>query len=215
MGMSEEKEVPEDFGGFSLNDRMELIKELNLGVPSMDGRRTLNDKTYNLREVKSIHREAIRMLVNGIKPKVIAKYLGITPQTVSNLRNHPLALKQLKTLEDLKDDKATVMPKINEFKPDAIEALGELVNDKDIRSKAVRLAAAKEILDRTDGKAVQKVDVHRRSIIEQHILELKATARDIGVLPEGQDSQDSQDELDEDTEDVGFVEEVDSVEESS
>lgn len=48
-------------------------------------------KEYSLTKMRDHQQEILRLLSTGMKPHVIAKILDICPQTVSNVRNDPLA----------------------------------------------------------------------------------------------------------------------------
>lgn len=170
----------------NLNARAELLMEMNQGVPSFDARRVLNP-TYGLKEMRSRHREIVRLAVQGFKAQEIAEYLDIHKQTVSNVINNPLVLRQIKILQDARDAKASEVTTLDKLRPDAVQALEDLVNDNDEKTKAVRLGAAKEILDRTDGKPIQRHDIQKTSIILEQIQILKDRARNAGVLPKAGD----------------------------
>jgi len=182
-----------------IEQRTTLLTQMNQGLPSLDGRRVLKP-TYELKEMRSIHREIVRLLVAGLKQTEIAEALNIHKQTVSNVSNNPIVMRQIKMLQEAKDANAAKPTALDDLRPDAITALEELVNDNDEKAKAVRLSAARDILDRTDGKPVQRVETQQTSVILAHIQQLKAKARNIGVLPTKKNEQ-------EEVEDAQVIEE--------
>lgn len=166
----------------NIQSRVDILTELNNGIPSLDGRR-VSQPGYKLTEIRSSHREIVRLAVAGLKQVEIADRLNVHKQTVTNVLNNPIILKQVKMLQDAKDASAKKSTTLDDLRPHAVDALEDLVLDVDEKAKAVRLNAAKEILDRTDGKAVQRHDIKQTSIILEQIQILKERAREAGVLP--------------------------------
>lgn len=169
-----------------IQSRVNILTELNGGMPSLDGRR-VETPGYQLTEIRSRHREIVRLAVAGMKGTEIAEHLNIHKQTVSNVLNNPIILRQIKMLQDAKDASAGEATTLDKLRPYAVSALGDLVLDVDEKAKAVRLNAAKEILDRTDGKAVQHHEIKQTSVILEQIQILKERARKEGVLPQDAD----------------------------
>jgi len=60
-------------------------------------------RKYTSQVMTARHQEIIRLIVLGLENKAIAAMLGVTPQTVSNVRNSPLAQHYMDTLKIARD----------------------------------------------------------------------------------------------------------------
>lgn len=111
---------------------------------------------YDIQNEKPIHRVMAFMAARGIKPKQIAEEVGYSYAQVIDIHRQPwfkervsqiLAENNNESLQALLDGGAS----------DAIMQLRDLCNSA--KSENVRLAAARDILDRTHGKPLMQKDV--------------------------------------------------------
>ena len=91
---------------------------------------------YNIKQIWSIHREILRRHSVGQKPKQIAKDLGVTIQTISNLVNSDLGSAALEALNNRSDDEARdVTKRIKELAPEALDVVEEILTDDESEPK--------------------------------------------------------------------------------
>lgn len=68
------------------------------------GRIPTGIRKYEIKKLKPSHIEILQRLVNGEKPKDIARDLGISTQTISNVRNSRVAIEMLEVMEAKMDN---------------------------------------------------------------------------------------------------------------
>lgn len=127
-----------------------------------------------LQELQTQHRQILRLRVQGCKPQEIADRMGLSLIGVYSILNDPLAKSYMARLDDEADSNTlTVRRKLAELQLTAVKKLGDLLEDKAV-TPAVQLATAKDVLDRTGHKPVEK-----HQITHAHF-----TANDIALLQE-------------------------------
>lgn len=126
----------------------------------MDGRRNPEgNQRYAITKIWDSHQEIARMLALGFKPARIAQELGVTTQTVSNVRNNPLVAARLKQLQSLRDASVVdVRRQVMELVPDAIETIAGVMEDENSKNSD-RLRAALGVLDHTLPKQSHSTSV--------------------------------------------------------
>ena len=139
-------------------------------------------KPYQIEQLWDIHHEILRLALIGNKPVEIAAHLGVSPAMVSYTLRSPIAARQLECMHADRDGSAIkVAEEIKKLAPRAVEVLEELLDDP---LPNMKLAAAKDILDRAGYAAVRlvKAEVQHSHFTSEEISEIKQRARDIGLL---------------------------------
>jgi len=155
----------------------------------MDMRRVdPEDKRYSVERLWEHHQEIIRLLVasnGGFTNAYIARQVGCTPQTVSNVRNNPIAMAKIQELEKERDESAVDLSKrVKEIAPLALNLLQETIGssledieegapDPKLLNQGVRSAIA--VVEHSVPKRVEKKVVHGHFTFEQ-IAEAKKRA---------------------------------------
>lgn len=103
-------------------------------------------------EMTEMHHEICRMVLVGMKNVDIAKKLGCTPQTVSNVRNSPIVKHRLRELADTRDRAAVnFAAEVQARAQRAFNIIDEVLND-DVGEVPLqmRVKEANNILDRVE-----------------------------------------------------------------
>jgi len=131
----------------------------------IDGRRVpFGTKKYDLKSVSSRQHEILRMVTLGMTNKQVAERLGCSPQTVSIVRNSSLGRLQLEIFKQRADeDTLEVSHKLRSLAPGAIATIEALMTNEEAPS-AVRLNAAKDLLDRAGYAAERRMSVRSTSV---------------------------------------------------
>lgn len=83
---------------------------------------------YSLKKLQAKHREMLRLLALGIEPADVAKALGVSYQTVLNVKNSELGQIHLEVLNGQRDAEITyARKKIESLAPIATEVLEEVL----------------------------------------------------------------------------------------
>jgi predicted transcriptional regulator len=139
-------------------------------------------KPYAIEQLWDIHHEILRLALMGNKQIDIARHLNISPVMVSYTLRSPIAAQQLECMHADRNGRAMVIAEeIKKLAPRAVEVLEELLDDP---LPNMKLAAAKDILDRAGHAAVRviKADVQHTHFTSDEINEIKQRAKDIGLL---------------------------------
>lgn len=151
-----------------------------------DGKR----KGFQIAEMWDQHHEIARRIILGESNVDIAKAIGVTPQTVSNVKNSPVVQDKLAILRAARDAGTIDLAReIQELAPIAVARLREVLETGTVMGKeasaALILKEANAIMDREMGKAVQRVDTRNAHMhfgpedlerIKQRALELSPLA---------------------------------------
>lgn len=106
-------------------------------------------RRYQIQTLQDNHREILRQLSLGQKPAVIAKELGVTSVTVSNVRNSELGRLKLNDLNGEDDDHTKkARARILELLPKSVEVLEKAMDQfvKDDIDGNLALRSAREAL---------------------------------------------------------------------
>ena len=148
-----------------------------------------DDKKYQIEKVRDHHREIMRMLIatNGkCTNEKIGEAVGVTAQTVSNVRNNPIVQEAMHSLQIKADDNAIdVNKKVREMFPLAAKVINNamrLAEDSDnvemmepkVLSQSIRAAVA--VMDHAHPKQVKGTILHGHVTMDQ-INALKEKAR--------------------------------------
>jgi len=108
-----------------------------------------------LKELKTHHRQVVRLTVQGCKPQEVSARTGIKITTVYSILRDPLAKGFMMAMEDKADDLAVdVKRELAELQRPALQVFDNLLSDADTPA-SVQLAAAKDVLDRNGHKPAE------------------------------------------------------------
>jgi len=140
-----------------------------------------------LQELKSQHREIVRLTFEGYKTAEIAGMLSISDANVRQTRQDPLFKAALAMLQDKADnDVVDVRKRLVELNGKALDALEDCM-DQDL-SQSVKLSAAKDVLDRNGYAPKTAIDHTHLHITAQELEGIKARAKAIsGCIIEDSD----------------------------
>lgn len=144
--------------------------------------KSMGSRKYSITHIWDTHHEIMRLLVMGLGRGEIAKMLGISPVTVTNVQNSPICQEQLSKLRGKRDETATDMSvAIRELAPKAVE---KLFDSMQCGLPNIELAAAKDVLDRAGYTPVTRVRTENYNLhfTAGEIAEIKERARQSGTL---------------------------------
>lgn len=145
------------------------------------GRLPTGNRQYQITKVWDVHHEIMRLALLGMKSVDIAHTLDITPVTVSYTLNSSLVRRQLDIMRSARDvDAIEVSRRIQALAPEAVKVLEELMEEG---VPAIRLGAAKDVLDRAGHAAVKTLrteNIHAY-LSKEEIDDIKSRAREIGL----------------------------------
>jgi hypothetical protein len=145
----------------------------------VDGRRNPDgNQNYDIVQLWSHHNEIIRYIVAGVSSNVrIAQLVGCTPQTVSNVRNNPLAQARIAELSAQRDAEAIdIGKKIQQIAPLAVDVVRKTLlealddeGDTPMSANRARVGAttALGLLDHAVPKRVQGTILHGHMTLER------------------------------------------------
>jgi len=144
------------------------------------GRHPTGSRQYEIERIQEVHREIVRRLVLGQKPRTIARDLGISPQTVSNVRNSSIVRKEIARLGMSRDKEVEDISKqIREIAPIAVAVLETALHNEEV-PWPVRFRAATDVLDRAGYGAVKKFQGVMAHLTKDEIEEIKRNAMKVG-----------------------------------
>jgi len=141
----------------------------------------IEDRPQNVTHLWELHKEILRTLVLGFRPREIAQMFHVTEGFVSNLRNSPLAQGYLSTLEVARDAATTeVARELIETCPTAAKLLKDVIEGKETSANInLRVSTAKDWLSRGGFPTVQKSETSSKHGIDEETLDaLKQRAAD-------------------------------------
>lgn len=147
---------------------------------------TGREGSWQAERLQEQHEEVARLLVAGMKPKMVAKAVGMTPEHISNIRRSAVVEEKIQTLAAARDASSVdVAKRIMELAPLAIarieEALALPIDDpnNDLKPETV-LRTSQDLLDRAGFNAVQK-HAHLHETRER-MEKMKQDAIDAGLV---------------------------------
>lgn len=145
--------------------------------PSQFDRRFRTDRSYNIKQLWSSHEAMLRLTASGLNNKQVAALTGVTPQTVSNVRNSPSGrtrlLEYTHSLDQLMLD---TQSSIREFAPVARDVLTGVVDGTIPAPITLRARYAADLLDRAGLSAVRKVMSVQTTLTREEIDAIKSRA---------------------------------------
>lgn len=149
-----------------------------MGRPALD-----RERKYEIKNIWDTHREIMRLLVTGAHSVDIARELGVTPQTVSNVMNSTICKRQMNLMRAARDvDALDVANRIQELAPIALQTLEELMCEG---NESTKFKVSVDLLDRAGHTAVKTIrteNLHAHFSVDE-IAEIKARAKEIGLVP--------------------------------
>ena len=135
-------------------------------------------RQYNVQALWERHHEITRQVVLGRTNAAIAAAIGCTPQTISNVRNSPLAKSEIERLSGARDeDTMSIARRIEEFAPIALQVIEDIVRGQvPDASIALRAKLAGGQLARAGYGEVQKVHSVHTTLSRSDIEDIKARA---------------------------------------
>lgn len=153
-------------------------------------RRFVEERRYNIQSLWERHHNAIRLIALGHGNKEIAEVLEVTPQTISNIRNSPIAKSRIEQFREMLDaETLDINRRIQEFAPVALELIeGVISGDFPEAPIALRAKHAAAHLARAGYGEVKKIASINTYLSREDIERIKeravASARDAGMLAE-------------------------------
>ncbi len=129
------------------------------------------------------HRRFAQLAAQGLSNKEIGAQLGYVDSRVSVLMRHPLIAAETRRLQD-QVFAQTIEQRLKGMSETALGVIEQTLTDRSGRTKVgEKLTAAQYVIDRVDGKAVQKVDIGSSAIgsFLDRLDALKATGQ--GLAP--------------------------------
>jgi hypothetical protein len=150
-------------------------------------RRFKGNKTYDIRRMWEQHHEIIRQVVLGRTNVAIAADMDLTPQTISNVRNNPVAQQVIATHMVKRDESvADIVRQMEAFSPVAEKLLEDIISGKMDASLSLRAKYADKHLGRTGYGEVRKIQSLHGTLTKDDIDDLKdkalAAAREAGMV---------------------------------
>ncbi len=135
-------------------------------------------RRYNVQALWEKHHEILRQVVMGRSNVEIASTIGCTPQTVSNLRNSPMAKEEIERLSSGRDESAmSIAQRIEEFAPIALDLIENIVRGREpTASIGLRAKLAGGQLARAGYGEVHKVQALHGVLSRQDIESIKERA---------------------------------------
>lgn len=143
-----------------------------MALPSDDGPK------YQVQQLSARHQTILQMIALGLKNVDIAEKLGISPQSVSIVRNSQLGRAKLTELVGRTEENLVDLEK--RFKmlgPLATDTLEDLMTDPKVPS-ATRANIAKDLLDRAGHKPVERRELLGALLTSGDINHLKESWRE-------------------------------------
>jgi hypothetical protein len=161
--MTEASDLPED----SPNEETE-----NPGAPSRpsasdSSTELATDGTYQTLAqgyLSPRHRRLAQLAAQGLSNKELAQQLDYAESRISVLLRHPLVVEEIRRLQD-QIFSETIEKRLKGMSDLALTALETALRDRSGKTKiSEKLETAKFIIEKVDGKAMQKVDVGSSAI---------------------------------------------------
>lgn len=145
-------------------------------------------KVWQVSQMWDKHHEIARMILLGLKNTEIAEQMNISTTQVSNVRNSPVVKEKLNLMQTARDVGSINLAKeIADLAPIALGRIKEVLETGMVMGKEASasqiLKEANNVIDRTEGKAIQRVDsrhLHATLSVED-IDRIKAKAAELGV----------------------------------
>lgn len=146
------------------------------------GRLPTGNRKYQIDHIWNVHHEVKRLALLGMKSVDIARTLNVSEAMVSYTLNSTIVRRELDIMRGARDlDALEVSRSIKALAPQAVEVLSDMLAEGNIPQ--LRLAAAKDVLDRSGHPAVRGVEVSagKTFLTRDEIADIKQRAKSIGL----------------------------------
>lgn len=135
-------------------------------------------RKYNIKKLWELHQNIAQEVSLGKSNVEISSVLGITPQTVSNVRNSPIGKDKIEVLTAAMDaETVDIGRRIREFAPKALEYLEKIIEGREPgASVSLRAKIASNHLARAGYGEITKVHSLNATVSKDDIEEIKARA---------------------------------------
>ena len=175
--------LDEDFDMSTMSEegRMAIIDYVELMAEKKQKTIKTSERTFELKKLRDLNKEIIRLSVTGMKQKEMAKVVGCTEMTVANTLASGVARQQLENMRAMRDVQAVdIGARIHELAAEAIEVMGELLLSPSTRDN-VRKDIAVDLLDRAGHSPVRRLET-RSTITQGELDAVKQKALELGRL---------------------------------
>jgi hypothetical protein len=138
----------------------------------------VKEPMWDLPKEQPWHRAAAWMFGEGATRKEVARVLEKSEPAVQNLFRQTWFQKQLSTIMQEKGNKDGVMERLRGEMFNSVETLVDLRDNPRV-SSATRLASATQILDRTMGKPVQRIEATQLTTSEDPCAEVERLEQEV------------------------------------
>jgi len=155
------------------------------------------NQNYDICHMWASHHEIKRLLLLGMNNQNISRLLNCTPQTVSNVRNNPIVLRELEEMEKQRDTEAvTIGERIMKQVPLAVRVLeksmeaAENADEEQTQIRGLGVRSATTILDHAHPKTTKTVGVQafmsldRIREIQEKVKQRKLHPEEVEVIEE-------------------------------
>lgn len=124
----------------------------------LNDRRFVPKRSYEVKNVWEHHQQMLRLVALGHSNNAVAEATGVTPQTISNLRNSPIAQPRLEHFrKELDREAIDIGAKITAFAPTALRLLEDIITGEVEAPIAIRAKYASAHLGRAGYAEIRKV----------------------------------------------------------
>ncbi len=178
---------------------MDYVNDIDIRVPIGEEERMTSEyddgslpisapvSTSNLKKLRAIHGDILRLHHTGMSNNDIAKNVGVSICTVNYTIQSVPGQERLRELRLLSDnDSIEIAKKLRAIAPEAVDMLKDIMHDAlegEVISVPTRLRAAESLLDRGGWGKVSKSFVTVKDD-DGIINEIKERARKMGLIPD-------------------------------
>lgn len=144
-------------------------------------------RKVNIKQLWENHHEVIRQVALGRNNQEISKVVGLSPNTVSNIRNSPLAREKIEMFTAVLDAQTVdIAKRIHDFAPTALDYLEKIISGEIEVSESLRARYASLHLGRAGYGEVKKISTLNATLSREDIENIKLrslkAASDAGVI---------------------------------
>jgi hypothetical protein len=164
--------------------------ETNINTDPWNGSdgRFVQKRKYDIKALWERHNEIIRRVALGQSNNEIGDALGVTPQTVSNTKNSPMARDKIQLFRaELDAESLDIAQRIQDFAPKALQLLEDVIEGRyEDASLSLRTKYASAHLGRAGFGEVKKINAIHTTLSREDIERIKEravrAAQEAGVI---------------------------------
>jgi FixJ family two-component response regulator len=155
-----------------------------MDMPYVRDKRFVEHRQYDVKQLWESHHEMIRRIALGQSNVEVAEALNVTPQTVSNIRNSPLAREKVQEfVKELDKEVVDISKRIQEFAPKALQVLEEIIEGRyEEASLQLRARTAESYMSRAGFGPVHKAHIVSQHLTREDIDRIKVRALEAARL---------------------------------